>query len=313
MPYWITPTASNRNGVRRSAMITGQGSARTGRREPALSVTIVVPTRNSQRSIDACLQSIRAQTYPCAVVVVDNSSEDGTVAIARRWADTVCQGGPERSAQRNYGASLTDADALGFIDSDMVLAPDVVEQAVGAIADGAGAVIVPEETIGEGFWAGVRAFERSFYAGADNIEAARFYRREVFEKAGGFDETLTGPEDIDLTIEARQFAPVARVDATIYHDEGRVEFVDACRKKGYYGPGMRRYVAKRGVGVVRAFAGRPWLRHPARLVSAQGAGLVALKVGETMAVCWVVARDEARRKWPKYPHVHAHRGTSRGC
>jgi len=295
-------------------MTTDPNPDTSDRSELALSVAVVVPTRNSQRSIDACLQSIRAQTYPCVAVVVDNSSEDGTVAIAKRWADTVCQAGPERSAQRNYGASLTDADVLGFIDSDMLLAPEVVEQAVAAIATGAGAVIVPEETVGEGFWAEVRAFERSFYSGADNIEAARFYQRDVFQQAGGFDESLTGPEDIDLTVEARRVAPVVRVGATIYHDEGRVEFVDACRKKGYYGPGMRRYVAKRGVGAVRTFADRPWLRHPARLVSARGAGLVALKAGETVAVCWVLARDEARTKWLKQArHSHAQPGTSRGC
>jgi glycosyltransferase involved in cell wall biosynthesis len=280
------------------------------------SVAVVVPTRNSERTIAACLQSIRRQTYPCITVVVDNSSGDGTVSIAQRWADSVFQAGPERSAQRNYGASLTDTDVLGFVDSDMVLTPEVVEQVVSAIACGAGAVIVPEVTVGEGFWAEVRAFERSFYSGADNIEAARFYRRDVFQVTGGFDESLTGPEDIDLTVEARRVTSVVRVGAVIYHDEGRVEFVAACRKKAFYGPGMRRYVAKRGFGAVRSFADRPWLRHPARLVSARGAGLMALKVGETLAVCWVLVRGEAnsklmRMKWTR--SSRAQTGPSRGC
>jgi len=245
-------------------------------------VTVVVPTRNAARTLAACLESLRAQTAPCRTVVMDNGSTDGTTAIAEEWADVVLHAGPERSAQRNYGARAFPAAIVGFIDADMVLDPDVVAQAHAAIIGGAGAVIVPEETVGDGFWAGVRAFERSFYAGADNIEAARFYRRDVFERTGGFAESLTGPEDIGLTMEARRAAPVARVSAVIHHDEGRVEFLDACRKKGYYAPGMRRYIAKRGVGAVRTFANRPWLRHPAKLLSTQGAGLLALKVGEAV-------------------------------
>jgi len=280
---------------------------------PPPEVTVVVPTRNAARTLAACLESLRAQTTPCRTVVVDNGSTDATVTIAEQGADVVLHAGPERSAQRNYGARAYPAAIVGFIDADMVLDPDVVAQAHAAIVGGAGAVIVPEETVGDGFWAGVRAFERSFYAGADNIEAARFYRRDVFERTGGFDESLTGPEDIDLTMEARRAAPVARVSAVIHHDEGRVEFLDACRKKGYYAPGMRRYIAKRGIGAVRTFANRPWLRHPAKLLSTQGAGLLALKAGEAITICWVLAHAHTGAKSAERTiGTHIQPGASRG-
>ncbi|MHB1599880.1 MAG: glycosyltransferase family 2 protein, partial [Acidimicrobiales bacterium] len=105
-------------------------------------VTVVVPTRNSARTLDACLRSLRSQTHPCQIVVVDNASTDETAVIARATADVVLEGGPERSAQRNQGARAAQADVVGFIDSDMVLAPGVVAQAVAAVHRGAGAVIV---------------------------------------------------------------------------------------------------------------------------------------------------------------------------
>lgn len=248
------------------------------------SVVVIVPSRNSQRTLVACLRSIRSQTYPCTAIVVDNGSTDETIAIAQRWASAVIQAGPERSAQRNHGAGLTDADVLGFIDSDMVLTRDVVEQAVAAIIGGAGAVIVPEETIGNGFWAGVRAFERSFYAGADNIEAARFYRHDIFQQVGGFDESLTGPEDIDLTIRVRQLARIERITARINHDEGQVRYLEACRKKAYYAQGLRRYFTKHGIHSAQEWLRRPWLRRPRELMCLKGAGLIALKTGETIAV-----------------------------
>lgn len=255
------------------------------------SVAVIIPSRNSQRTLVACLKSIRSQTHPCTIIVVDNGSTDETIAIAQRWASVVSQAGPERSAQRNHGAALTDADVLGFIDSDMALAGDVVEQAVKAIIDGAGAVIVPEETIGNGFWAGVRTFERSFYIGADNIEAARFYRHDIFQEVGGFDESLTGAEDIDLTIRVRQLARIERITARINHDEGKVRYLDACRKKAYYAQGLRGYFTKHGVHSVQKWLQRPWLRRPRELMCLKGAGLLALKTGETIAVLNSLLRD----------------------
>jgi glycosyltransferase involved in cell wall biosynthesis len=224
------------------------------------------------------------QTHRCYIVVVDNGSTDDTPAISRGVADLVLEGGPERSAQRNQGAAATPATILGFIDSDMLLGPTIIEEAVTAIQSGAGAVIVPERTVGQGYWARVRAFERGFYEGSNAIEAARFYSRDVFNSAGGFDESLTGPEDWDLTVEARKRAPVVRISARIDHDEGQVRYLEACRKKGYYAEGLRRYVAKRGMGAVRDIAARPWLGQPARLVTPLGVGLIALKVGEAVAV-----------------------------
>jgi len=269
-------------------------------REPAKSsdapsVTVVVPTKNAARTLPRCLESLRAQTYPHRTVVVDNGSTDGTVEIAGLGADLVLSAGPERSAQRNLGARSWPAEVVGFIDADMIVPPTVVEEAVAAIGAGAGSVIVPERTVGSGFWVQVRAFERSFYAGSDAIEAARFFKWDVFDRAGGFDEDLTGPEDRDLSESARSLAPVARVTAVIDHDEGSISYWEACRKKAYYAEGVRRYVAKRGFWAVREASRRPWLSHPGQLLSRRGAGLVALKTGEATAVSWVLLRGQVER------------------
>ncbi len=247
-------------------------------------MTVVVPTKNAARTLAACLESLRAQTYPCQIVIVDNSSTDGTQEIAERWADAVLGAGPERSAQRNLGARTHPAEFLGFIDADMVLETRVVEEAVALLRGGAGSVIVPEHTVGTGFWVEVRAFERSFYEGSDAIEAPRFFRREVFERAGGFDEQLTGPEDWDLGRAARQLAPVARTDASIAHDEGSLGYLEACSKKAHYAIGVRRYLAKRGPQALLEASRRPWLSRPWRLANRRGIGLIALKTGEALTI-----------------------------
>jgi glycosyltransferase involved in cell wall biosynthesis len=264
-------------------------------------VTVVVPTFNSARTIEACLRSLRLQTVPCTVVVVDNYSNDDTVSRSEPLADVILLGGPERSAQRNQGAWAAPAPVVGFIDSDMVVSPDVVRQAMEAIHNGAGAVIVPERTIGQGFWARVRAFERSFYQGDDDVEAARFYREDIFLGTDGFDETMTGPEDWDLTIRARALAPISRITAEIEHDEGRVRYLDACRRKARYAQGLRRFADKHGPRIGSRILRRPWMRQPTRLVSPLGVGLIALKAGEALAVMGSLLRRAPQPQPPPAP------------
>jgi len=60
------------------------------------------------------------------------------------------------------------------------------------------AVIIPEMTTGEGFWTEVRALKRATYVGATLFEAARFFRRRIFEELEGYDEEITGSEDYDI-------------------------------------------------------------------------------------------------------------------
>ena len=48
-------------------------------------VSVIVPCRNEAPHIEACLESIRASTYPedaVEIIVVDGSSDDGTPEIA---------------------------------------------------------------------------------------------------------------------------------------------------------------------------------------------------------------------------------------
>src|SRR6266542_4119287 len=57
-------------------------------------VSVVVPTRNSARTIERCLQSIVGQRPTrLELIVVDNDSTDGTFAIATSYADVVLRAG----------------------------------------------------------------------------------------------------------------------------------------------------------------------------------------------------------------------------
>ena len=266
--------------------------------EPQAPVSVIVTTRNSAQTLDACLSSIRRQTYPSVeLIVVDNASSDATPEIAARYADHVANLGPERSAQRNHGASVARGNYLLFIDSDMVLGEEVVADGVSRLtATGMPAAIIPERSIGVGFWTRCRILERSCYNGDDLVEAARLYRRDAFAEAGGFDLDLTGPEDWDLSRRVARGRHLPRTSAVIKHNEGRTRLRTVYDKRRYYAPGYLRYLRKHGRGV--AMQGNPVIRpayvrnwrtlaqHP--LLTA---GMVGLKCVELTAVVDVAARE----------------------
>jgi glycosyltransferase involved in cell wall biosynthesis len=257
-------------------------------------VSVVVPTRNSERTIERCLRSVRHQSAAVVeLVVVDNDSGDGTAAIAAAIADVVVRAGPERSAQRNLGASVASGDTLLFVDADMVLETGVCAEVAALVADGAAAVVVPERSFGDGFWARCKALEKQVVLGDPAVEAARGFTRAAFESVGGYDESLTACEDWDLAdrLTAATGAVPTRTGACIWHDEGRLGLTDTFDKKRYYGrwvhdwagrpPAHRR---RRAVGA----AARRMAPHPIT-----AAGLVVMKSVE--ATGFALGARSARR------------------
>lgn len=214
-------------------------------KKPLLSV--IVPTRNSEATIGACLKSVKSQTYKnLEIIIVDNNSLDNTKKIARQFTELIFNKGPERSAQRNYGAANSKGNYLLFIDSDMILEEKVAEDCIKVSTDkNIGAVIIPEESFGKGFWAKCKALERSFYLRVDWIEAVRFIPKRVFNEFHGFDENLVSAEDWDLNQRIKKKYKISRIDSFIKHDEGSLSLIQLLRKKMYYGSQLRNYSSKK--------------------------------------------------------------------
>ncbi len=230
-------------------------------------VSVVVPTRNNERTIEECLASVRRQTHPAIeLIVVDNASDDATWAIAEELADRVVAGGPERSAQRNRGIELARGEWVLWLDSDMIMPPETVAQALRtATTTGAVAIALPERTIGSGFWTACRALERECYLDDPLLHNPRLIRREVLTGDGGFALSMSGPEDADLRLRLR--AAGARIELApvlVDHDEGRLTIRSVMEKRYYYGRSLPAFadshegeVARQGRTVARSYL-RNW-------------------------------------------------------
>ncbi len=106
-------------------------------------VSVVIPVYNRARTLQACLTSLFAQTYPrerYEIIVVDDGSTDDTVEQARlsatAWNGTfrLLQKPNEGPASaRNVGIRASEADVIAFTDSDCIAAPDWLEHLVSAL------------------------------------------------------------------------------------------------------------------------------------------------------------------------------------
>jgi len=209
-------------------------------------VSVIIPTKNSEKNIAKCLESVKNQNYPnIEVLIVDGLSTDKTKNIAKRYGAKIIESDAKRSQARNIGAKRAKGEFLLFVDSDMELNLDVIDQCVKKTEKGYDGIIIPEVSVGEGFWAKCKALEKLCYIGDDIIEAARFFKREAFEAVNGYDEELEAGEDWDLTQRIKKAGfKVGRISALIKHHEGKLRLQETVRRKYQYGKTIYKYMSK---------------------------------------------------------------------
>lgn len=215
-------------------------------------VSIIIPTQNEEGNIENCLISIQKQTYPqeyIEIIVVDKNSNDKTKEIAKKYTDNIFNNGDktERSAQRNFGAQKAKGKYYLYLDADMSLNKNVIQEAVEKMESNNQLVglYIPEVVMGNSFWCYVRNFERSFY-NSTVIDCVRFIRIKDFLAVQGFDETLTGPEDWDIDKKIRMRGQVDIIKACIFHNESNFNLSAYIRKKRYYIKSFDNYIQKWG-------------------------------------------------------------------
>jgi chlorobactene glucosyltransferase len=108
-------------------------------------VSVIVPMRNEERNIGACLTGLRAQDYPhdrLDMIVVDDNSSDGSSAIVCRHGAAdgrvrLMRAGPLPAGWTGKphacwrGALSARGEWLCFLDADTIAAPALLRAAIG--------------------------------------------------------------------------------------------------------------------------------------------------------------------------------------
>ena len=139
---WIVPLLVTYFRLRRSRSLDDESD--TPLENPPL-VSVIVPARNEAHNIARCVSSILSTTYPnLELIVVDDSSTDGTGEIAREAAEgdprarvITCPPLPEGWFGKQWacatGAKVARGSVLQFTDADTVHGADLVTRSTNAM------------------------------------------------------------------------------------------------------------------------------------------------------------------------------------
>jgi GT2 family glycosyltransferase len=182
-------------------------------------LSVVIPIHNGANHLRKCLEALRASTRsPDDIVVVDDSSTDGSAAIAQSCDCELVQlpGGPRGpAAARNRGVRATSGNIIVFIDCDVVVHPNALrlmeDQFVAHHDLSAVFGSYDDAPTNRNLVSRYRNLLHHYVHQVSRREASSFWagcgaiRREAFEAADGFDETYrwASIEDIELGLRLR--------------------------------------------------------------------------------------------------------------
>ena len=178
-----------------------------------MNIDTVIIGVNAEKTLKRCINSVFQSRYSRGkihVYYVDGGSTDRSVEIARELSGVnVIELHPEYPSPgigRNAGWKAGSSHFVQFLDSDTVLAPDWIEKAVNAMADGVGAVrgnreeINPDASVFN--WIGSLEWN-SLPGECDAFGGDVLIRRSILEETKGYDEILVGGEDPELSQRVR--------------------------------------------------------------------------------------------------------------
>ena len=184
-------------------------------------VSIITPSFNQARFLEPCLLSVLEQDYPAIeYIVVDGGSTDGSVDIIRRHAARlawwVSEADAGQTAAINKGFGRAGGEVLAWLNSDDLLRPGAVREAVAELVahpefgmvygdadyvDAAGRVV--------GRFPAAQTDAARLRRGFVHIpQQAAFFRARLWRMVGPLDPSFYFAMDYDLWV---RIAAVARL------------------------------------------------------------------------------------------------------
>jgi len=188
-------------------------------------VSVVVPVYNACRTdpefLRKALASVCTQTYRhLELLIVDDGSTDATRTICAQFMESqntlpifyLSKENGGQSSARNFGIARAQGDYVSFLDQDDMFYPEKLERVV-ALLEGVDLVYTDADTIDAGDQILIREIHQAHRLGWPHpkrtVEDVLFkdvfvmpgvmtVRRDLLQRVGGFDESLSGYEDDDL-------------------------------------------------------------------------------------------------------------------
>ncbi len=205
-------------------------------------ISVIIPTYNRSGTIVRAIKSAQEQSYPVSeIIIVDDASSDDTKQRVQAINDDriryyYLEQNRGAAGARNFGVSQSGYDIIAFLDSDDVWRKEKTEKQMAYLEShkdcrfvysafvrhySTSDQIVPDMNSGRKLEGDILS-ELLF----DNTVSTQtiVMTKDLFEEAGGFDETLKNLEDCDLAIRCSKLGPIGFVPEVLvdapYLDDG---------------------------------------------------------------------------------------------
>ena len=148
-------------------------------------ISVIVPVFNGEKYLDECLSSIHDDNIE--IIVVDDESNDNSYNIAKKYTDQIIKikhSGPVIA--RNTGLKHANGEYVVFMDADDVLNKNAISQMRKDI-DGFDGVVGLRSDFISPDCPNINAQTKTSNHGV--ISGCAMFKKSVFDKIGGFDET----------------------------------------------------------------------------------------------------------------------------
>lgn len=186
-------------------------------------VSIVTPTYNQAEYLTETIESVLAQSYPnIEYIVLDDGSTDNTQDVLSRFDGRIRHERHPNVGQAktlNRGWKMSRGSLLGYLSSDDRLLPDAVTRLVEGLTQHINAAVVYcdyDLIDAKGrFFRSVKAEEFSLNRLTVDLVCqpgpGALFRRDVFERAGGWNESLRQVPDFEFWLRASRFGHFIRL------------------------------------------------------------------------------------------------------
>jgi glycosyltransferase involved in cell wall biosynthesis len=189
---------------------------------PVTRVSVIIPSYNRERLLGETLDSLRRQTYgDWEAIVVDDSSHDGTLQVAREHARSngriraVPRRGERKGGDicRNQGLALARGEYIVFLDSDDLIAPNCLAGRIEAMENAPDCGFITYLTELFSHTIGDRKVLWNTYSGSNDLHrflsldtvwltTGPIWRKQALVQLGGFDEEALSFQDWALHVQA---------------------------------------------------------------------------------------------------------------
>lgn len=176
-------------------------------------ITIITPTLNQGKYIEATIRSVLLQNYPnLEYIIIDGNSTDQTIEIIKKYSNWISYwiSEPDRGQTHaiNKGIAHATGDIIGWLNSDDQLLPNALLKVSSFFSINPSGNFLHGEAIIEDISSGVQTITKSkktdlelkYLSSFPYPQPSCFFRTRLIRKTGELDESFQMTMDFDLFV-----------------------------------------------------------------------------------------------------------------